>query len=338
MTIIHTIVAEYPTGQLVPFRSPSPSPISPAFVPSSSTSIIFSSASDDTTISPSTPTSAGDDATASLNTSFSPASSIPEITPMSAPLSSSSISGIPGIVISSAHFVQSSSPIAAPQKSVENPTSSSSQSAFPAQSSSLSPLFTSASSSQSAFSNQSFNSTPTVSTGPANMQSPNAPQTSVGGASLRAACSSSAAVIAGSVVGSILALRIGAVSICVLLHQRRARSQRFRSQLIATPLMRSFILQTDQPENNASTRQEKESPPVTGSRSRHQTLPDPQASLGIIESEGTPAEQVEARLMFLQNVVTQMMEHMNRLKSQIEYEEGSTYGRSGAAPPTYESG
>ncbi|KIK53768.1 hypothetical protein GYMLUDRAFT_1024991 [Collybiopsis luxurians FD-317 M1] len=157
------------------------------------------------------------------------------------------------------------------------------------------------------------------------------------------------AAVAGIVIVSVAALVILTLTIFFLLRRRRrARSRSERSDLI-TPLTNSELLVTaEQLESNSRIR-EKMSQPAVSIPSPHRDLPSLEhpsilpgdnthttagpTELGDISS----VQPMEARLEFLQNTMTWVVQHMHRIEARIDIDEDSIMGRSDAPPPTYAS-
>ncbi|KIK49848.1 hypothetical protein GYMLUDRAFT_253511 [Collybiopsis luxurians FD-317 M1] len=135
------------------------------------------------------------------------------------------------------------------------------------------------------------------------------------------------AIIAEIVIGSVAALAIPII--CYLLHRRH--QARFRSVL--NGLITGPIILTNQLEG------------IVPYLYHNPPLPEPTSMQGDTrETVAGPSESGEshsmqpivARLESMQNKITWLVAHMQRLESRREYDENSTTGRSDA-PPTYAS-
>ncbi|KIK51668.1 hypothetical protein GYMLUDRAFT_251881 [Collybiopsis luxurians FD-317 M1] len=130
--------------------------------------------------------------------------------------------------------------------------------------------------------------------------------------------STSPGVIVGSVVGSLIAsITLGIVFL--LLRRRRAHDSQNRLVLPSrVSLTRPSAVDMGHSRKKSNTKRDEKSEP-------HGT--------------DSTAQPMEARLASMQNTVAQMIEHIQQLQAQLEYERGSVIEglRSEAPPPTYAS-
>ncbi|KIK55981.1 hypothetical protein GYMLUDRAFT_248200 [Collybiopsis luxurians FD-317 M1] len=165
----------------------------------------------------------------------------------------------------------------------------------------------------------------------------------------------STAVIAGNVIGSIVALIIAFFYLFCVLCRRRARNQLSPSQLItmfATAEAPINLPQTTgsritlkkvsrsmghTPDYNLAEFESRLLPAYGAEMMVHMSNP-PAPTGSVVGSEGATTEPVTTRLEYMQNLITQIMGHVQRLETERE-DDGDlvTMGSILPPPPTYAS-
>ncbi|KIK55988.1 hypothetical protein GYMLUDRAFT_248206 [Collybiopsis luxurians FD-317 M1] len=197
---------------------------------------------------------------------------------------------------------------------------------------------------------QSFNSQSSL---PPESSSSLPTQLSSGVASPKSHKAVSTAVIIGSIVGSIVALLIVSFFVFCFLRRRRARNQLSPSQLITTfataeaPINLTTGSHITLEKASRSTglapdynlAEFKSRPlPAYSAEMMAQTSHPPAPTGSMLGSEGANTEPVATHLESMQNLITQIMGHVQRLETEREHDGDSvTLGSILPPPPTYAS-